>query len=72
MTSDVVFLFTTSALGGPETFPRSGFSSRVVFLTAPGPAEGPERPKTATKTVVIFSRREDLGVADPRRGPGLV
>lgn len=31
LTYDVVFLFTTSAPGGPETFPGTGFSFRVVF-----------------------------------------
>ena len=40
--------------GREETFPGTGFSSRVVFWTAPGHIEGPRRPKTEQKSPVVI------------------
>ena len=59
--SCLVFFFTTWSLGGPDTFPGTVFSSRVVFVTVPGPRNCPTRPTTA-KSLPFFIRDDgDLG-----------
>ena len=54
----------TSAPGDPETFPWTGFSPRAVFQTAPGPAEGPRKPKTGKNLRLDFFKTQDAWPRD--------